>query len=196
VEGKMQKPEIFRRLFHMTAVVYLVYYLIPEEISFGFYKWHGVLIIVFAALIAEMLRLRRAKLVFGMRYYEERRVSAYVWFALGMGIALLIFEMKYVVPVVIGMATIDPLIGEVRKRKKQLYPVLPSILYALIMFLSLLILTGMSFTWLLLFTVIGTVSAIAAEQWDLEYVDDDFLMLIIPLITLTMFDYLIFVNLA
>ncbi len=192
----MEKPEIFRRIFHMTAVVYLVYYLIPEELSPGFFKWHGVLIIVFAALIAEMLRLRRAKLVFGMRYYEERRISAYAWFALGMGIALLIFEMKYVVPVVIGMAVIDPLIGEVRRKKKRLYPTFPSILYGAIMFLSLFILSGMAFIWLLFFTIIGTVSAISAEQWDLKYVDDDFLMLVIPLITLSMFDYLIFVNLA
>jgi hypothetical protein len=192
----MQKPEIFRRIFHMTAMVYLVYYIIPDELSPGFFKWHGVLIIVFAALIAEMLRLRRTKLVFGMRYYEERRISAYAWFALGMGIALLIFEMKYVVPVVIGMAVIDPLIGEVRRRKKRLYPALPSILYGAIMFLSLFILTGISLIWLLLFTVIGTVSAISAEQWDIKYVDDDFLMLVIPLITLAMFDYLIFVNLA
>jgi hypothetical protein len=192
----MQKPEIFRRIFHMTAMVYLVYYIIPDELSPGFFKWHGVLIIVFATLIAELLRLRRAKLVFGMRYYEERRVSAYAWFALGMGIALLIFEMKYVVPVVIGMAVIDPLIGEVRRRKKKLYPALQSILYGVIMFLCLFILNGMSFTWLLFFTVIGTVSAISAEQWDIDYVDDDFLMLVIPLITLAMFDYLIFVNLA
>jgi hypothetical protein len=192
----MEKPEIFRRIFHMTAMVFLVYYIIPEELLPGFFKWHGVLIIVFAVLIAEMLRMRRAKLVFGMRYYEEKRISAYAWFALGMGIALLIFDLKYVVPVVIGMAVIDPLIGEVRRRKNKLYPALPSILYGVIMFLSLFILSGMSFIWLLLFTVIGTVSAISAEQWDIKYVDDDFLMLVIPLITLTMFDYLIFVNLA
>jgi hypothetical protein len=95
--------------------------------------------------------------------------------------------------VVIGMATIDPLIGEVRKRKKKLFPVFPSILYGAIMFSCLFILTGMSIIWLLLFTIIGTVSAISAEQWDIKYIDDDFLMVVIPLITMTMFDYLIFV---
>jgi hypothetical protein len=180
----------------MTAMVYLVYYIIPDELAPDFYKWQGVLILVFASLIAERIRLRRAKVVFGMRHYEKRRVSAYAWFALGMGIALLIFEMKYVVPVVIGMATIDPLIGEVRKRKKEVYPVLPSAIYWAIMFSCLYLLTGMSITWLLLFSVIGTLTAISAEQWDIPYVDDDFLMVVIPLIVLSMLDYLIFVNLA
>lgn len=180
----------------MTAVFYLVYYILPKELYPGFLKWYGVLIIVFTALIIEMVRLIKGKLIFGMRYYEKRRFSAFAWFALGMGIALLFFNMNFVVPVVIGMAIIDLLIEEVRERNKMLYPALPLILYCTIMFFSLFILTRMSFIWLFLFTLIGTISAVSAEQWDSEYIDDDFLMLVIPLITLTMFDYLIFVNLA
>ncbi|UCE37827.1 MAG: hypothetical protein JSW00_00860 [Thermoplasmata archaeon] len=188
----MEKGELFRRVFHMTAAGYLVYYLLPDELIPGFYKWHGVLIIMISALIVEGVRLKYGKLFFGLREYEKKRISAFAWFSIGMCIALLFFEMIFVVPVVIGMAVIDPLIGEVRQRKEKLYPVVPSVIYALIMFLCLLLLSEMSEIWLILFSILGTISAITAERWDLKHIDDDFLMIVIPLLVLSMFHYLIF----
>lgn len=186
----MKKAELIRRIFHMTAVVYLVYYLLPEELFPGFYKWYGVLIILFATLAVETLRLKTGRLFFGLREYEEKRVSAFAWFAIGMSIALLWFEMVYVVPVIIGMAFIDPLIGEIKRKNERLYPVLPFIIYGIIMFSCLLIISEIKIGLLILLTFVAAFFAILAEHWDIKYIDDDFLMIIIPLLALTGLDYL------
>jgi hypothetical protein len=188
----MEKPRLFRRLFHITGSFYLVYYILPEELIPGFYKWYGVVILVCAAMIVEAIRLKSKKIVYGMRKYEKKQISAYAWFAMGTGIALLFFPMLFVVPVVIGMATIDPLIGEIRFRKKELYPIIPSILYAIIMFVCLFLISDFALWTLVLFTFVGTLCAIYAESWNIKAIDDDFLMIIVPLIVLFALDYLLF----
>jgi hypothetical protein len=187
----MERPSLFRRIFHATGAFYLIYYLLPEELFPGFFKWQGVIILVAAAWIVEAIRLKRKKLIFGMRKYEKKQPSAYAWFALGMGLALLLFDMIFVVPVVIGMATIDPIIGEIRFRKKNLYPILPSILYGIIMFACFIPLSGMNVWFMILFTSVGTFCAIYAESWKIKAIDDDFLMIIIPLLALTVLDFII-----
>ncbi len=175
----------------MTAMIYLFYYLLPEELFPGFFKWYGVVIVLAVVLIAEGLRLKTGKLLFGMRNYEKNRVSAFTWFAIGMSLALLFFKMEYVVPVIIGMALVDPLIGEIRRRKAKLYPFLPSLIYGIILFLCLFILFEMSIIFLVLFSFIATFFAIFAEWWDIKYIDDDFLMAIIPLLALSGLDNLL-----
>jgi hypothetical protein len=175
----------------MTGSFYLVYYLLPEELLPDFYKWQGVVILVAAALIIEAYRIKTGKLVFGMRKYESKQISAYAWFALGMGIALLFFDMVFVVPVVIGMASIDPVIGEIRYRKKKLYPYVPTLLYAIIMFICLFLLSDMQVWAIALFTTVGTISAICAESWNIKAIDDDFLMIMVPLLSLFVLNFII-----
>jgi len=192
--GIVESAETFRRIVHMSAIVYLAYYLIPEELFPGFYKWYGVIIIMSCVLIFEAIRLKTGKVFFGMRSHEKKRFSAYAWFAMGMGIALLFFKMQYVIPCVIGMAVIDPLIGEIKRRKKALYPPLPSLFYGLIMLVGLLLLSNLTLLLILLFTIIGTIFAIFAENWDIKFIDDDFLMLIIPILALSTLDYLLSTN--
>ena len=187
----MEKPHLFRRLFHLTGSFYLVYYLLPEELLPGFFRWYGVVILVAVALIIEAIRIKTGKLVFGMRKYESKQISAYAWFAVGLGIALLFFDMVFVVSVVIGMATIDPVIGEIRYRKKKLYPMIPSILYAIIMFACLFLLSYKPFWGLAPITVVGTSVAIYAESWNIKEVDDDFLMILVPLLAISVLNFLI-----
>lgn len=191
----MLSSHLFRRVFHTTAAIYLVYYLLPDELWPGFYKWHGVVVVVLLTFIIELVRLKKRKILFGLRKYEKNRISAFAWFALGMGIAVLFFKMEFVVPVVIGMALIDPLIGEVRRMKAELYPLLPTICYAIIMLICMLLLTSHNFLIIVFFTIIGTLTAIASESLEIKGIDDDFLMIISPLLVLTV-TYYAFVGLG
>jgi hypothetical protein len=186
----MISSHLFRRIFHMTAAIYLIYYLLPNVLLPGFYKWYGVLGIVGGTLVVEIIRLRRSKVLFGLREYEKTRISAFAWFALGMGVALLLFEMEFVVPVVIGMAFIDPLIGEIRRNKIELYPLIPLVCYGFIMLICLLFLSSHNFFFVMILTVLGTVTAIAAESLDVKSIDDDFLMIVIPLLVLSGFKFI------
>jgi hypothetical protein len=110
-----------------------------------------VLIILSGVLIVEGWRLKSGRHIFGMRAYEEKRVSALAWFSVGMSMALLLFEMHFVVPVVIGMAFVDPLIGEIKRRNKILYPPLPLLVYGIIVFSCLFILAELSLIFLMIF---------------------------------------------
>jgi len=191
----MERGEILRRIAHMCSIVFLVYYIIPDEVFGdlipGFYKWHAVLEIMIIVMLFELFRLRGGTLFPGLRTYEEKQMSAFAWFALAMGIALLVYEMEFVIPVVIGMAFIDPLGGEMKRRKKKLYPWVPAMVYACIMGVSLYLLTDFAPLLLIAFTGIGTVSAIFAEWWNTKLIDDDFLMIMIPLSALTGLEFLI-----
>ena len=136
------KKELFRRMLHMTAMFFLVYYLLPSELIPGFYKWQGLIIVLIMVLVTESIRLKKHAVFPGMRDYERTQISAFAWFAIGMTLALLFFKMQYVVPVIIGLALIDPLIGEIRQRRKKLYPTVPFVLYWIIMIICLLKLTA------------------------------------------------------
>ncbi len=185
----MLSSHLFRRVLHTTAAIYLVYYLLPDELWPGFYKWQGVVLLVLLTLIIEIIRLKKGKVIFGLRKYEKNRISAFAWFALGIGIAVLFFKMEFVVPVVIGMALIDPLIGEIRRLKAELYPYFPTICYSLIMLICLLLLTSHNLLLIIIFTMVGTLTAIASESLDIRGIDDDFLMIILPLLVMTALYY-------
>jgi uncharacterized membrane protein YfcA len=45
---------------------------------------------------------------------------------------------------------------------------------------------------LVLFTIVGTFCAIYAESWNFKAIDDDFLMIVVPLMVLFALDYLLF----
>jgi len=88
----MERGEILRRIAHMCSIVFLVYYIIPDEVFGdlipGFYKWHAVLEIMIIVMLFELFRLRGGTLFPGLRSYEEKQMSAFAWFALAMGIAI------------------------------------------------------------------------------------------------------------
>lgn len=191
----MEKNAVFRRLAHMGSAGFLVYYLLPDELAPnaapGFHKWHGVLIIMIVVLVFEILRLRYNKVFFGLRPYERHQISAFAWFTIGCGCALLVYERRFVIPAILGMSFIDPMWGECKVRKRSIYPSAPAVVYAVLVFIALYWLTDFSVMVLLGFTIVGTLSAIFSECWNTRIIDDDFLLVMVPLSAMTAFDYIL-----
>ena len=186
-------PALFRRVFHLCAPIFLVYYLVPDDLwGIGVSKRFTLLMILLVVLIIEAVRILRKKIFFGLRDYEGKQISAFAWAGVGITLAFLFFPKIFVVPIIFGMAWIDPLIGELKKREgKSLYPFLPAICYAVIFFFFVSFLSDLSILIILFLTVVGTVSALLAEYPHIKYLDDDFLMIIVPLVILTLFHNLI-----
>ncbi len=182
-------PAKFRRVFHLCAPIFLVYYLVPYDMwGIGVTKHFTLLMILLVVLIIEAVRMFREKIFFGLRDYEGRQISAFAWAGVGITLAFLFFSKTFVVPVIFGMAWIDPLIGELKKREGKIpYPVLPAISYAIIFSIFVFFLSNLSVLVILVLTIVGTVSAILAEYPHIKYIDDDFLMIFVPLVTLTLF---------
>jgi hypothetical protein len=186
----MEKDQLFRRIFHICAPLFLIYYLLPDIFLFLPKHW-WVLITLISILILETVRLAKKRVFFGMRDYERFQLSAYAWAGIGVTLAFLFFPPVFVACALFGIGWVDPLIGEMRHRKlMKYYPMLPLLFYFAIVFFILLALTDLFVPTIIVMAILGSISAVTVEFPRLP-VDDDFLMLIVPLVVLTVsVDYL------
>lgn len=180
----MDKGHVLRRLVHMMAPLSLVYYVLPDPLWPGAPSNQVLLLVLFEGiLIFEALRLYFGWPIIGIRDYEYDRFSAAAWAALAMVVTLLFFPLALAAPAIIGMSFVDPLIGELRRRKSPLYPSLPTAVYFIIVLATLWYFLGLSTT-VLVASAIATGLAIGIERVRMKYVDDDFLMTIVPVLGL------------
>src|SRR6058998_503263 len=113
----MDVSSTFRRAFHLISPVFMAYYLLPEELGGGITRTSVTLLFLGAATCIEISRIALGLRMFGMRTYEEQRVSAYAQGALGLAFGLFVIrDPRIVVPVFLGMAWIDPLAALCRRR--------------------------------------------------------------------------------
>jgi len=173
---------LLRRVVHLSMV------LIPWA-----YYWHGesfadnfstskeklLSIIMIALIIAEIIRLKIGFTLFGQRDYEAKQVSALAWGGIAIGLTLFIAPSKELgVPLIVSLALIDPLLGELRRSGMEVMKV-----NWICMAVTLAIWIG---CWKLLGTplwlgFIITPIVVAAEYPRLRWIDDNATMLLIPL---------------
>jgi dolichol kinase len=192
----MDYGHLFRRAFHLCAPLILVYYLLPHRFL-GISKEAWLLLGLFGLLILEAVRLFTGRIFFGLREYERKQISAYAWAGIGVTIAFLFFPIPFVICSVVGLGWTDPLIGEMRKRKMmRYYPATPLAVYFIIAAACLFMSSNLSIIQVLILGFVGSVAAISVEKPKLP-IDDDFLMLIVPLVALTLvYEYLIIAGLV
>lgn len=180
----MDRNVLLRRLVHLSAPVFLIYYFLPSPLWEGAPPNDVLLLLAFSMAMAfELARLVIGFKVPGMRWYESTWISASAWAAMALTFTLLFFPLEYAAPVVVGMAVIDPVIGTVRKT--EYYPWLPFALHLAIMVGFLALLTDMDVQ-LAAAAVVSSILAIVAEGAKSNYLDDDFLMIVVPLISLSL----------
>jgi dolichol kinase len=192
----MDYGHVFRRLFHLCGPLVLAYYILPASI-FWIPKNVWVLLTLGGLLVIEVCRLYSGSLFFGLREYEKGQISAYAWAGIGVTIAFFFFPPVFVICAVFGLCWTDPLIGEMRRRKKmRYYPAMPLSIYFLIVIGCLSVFSDIEIVPMIMLGIAGSVAAIAIEKPKFS-IDDDFLMLIVPLIILTVFhEYLTITGLA
>ena len=122
----------FRRLTHvsMASIPYL-YYVHGERISsyFSLQAREFVSVICILILVIELVRLKTGIVSVGQREYESSQISALAWGALAVALAILIAPDgdngtmeagKYGAPIILGMTLVDPVMGEIKRTKKNL----------------------------------------------------------------------------
>ncbi|MBM4236903.1 MAG: hypothetical protein FJ151_00250 [Euryarchaeota archaeon] len=180
----MDAGGVLRRLVHLMTPLFLVYYLLPDPLwEGGLEREYGLVLLLIIVLAAEALRLIFKPDIVGMREYERYQMCAAAWAAIGMTIAFLFFPVEYAAPALMGMGWVDPVIGILRRRKSTLYPSLPIALYFVIALASMSVLIGPTAE-VLIASVVATPLAIASERYKSRYVDDDFLMIVVPLLVI------------
>lgn len=180
----MEKGQLVRRIVHLSTPVFLVYYFLPDPLwDGGLRRLLGLLLLLAAVLVAEGLRLIFRPRIVGMRDYEETQISAGAWAAIGMTVAFVFFPLGYSAPALMGMGWIDPLMGDMRKAGSAYYPYMPMLAYFFIALVSMSAIMGLSAE-VLAASIVATPVAILAERMKSRIVDDDFLMIVVPLIVI------------
>jgi hypothetical protein len=175
--------QLVRRLVHISAPLFCVYYFLPERLPPGLEREEGLLLVMLFVLGFEALRLIFMIDVPGMRSYEFDRPSAAAYTAVGMAFALLLFPLELTLPVLIGMGWVDPLAGELRRRNSEMNVTLPLMTYFLIMLLGLWCFFGLTFQ-VIVSTALVTPIAVFLESRRLRYLDDDIVLIVVPILLL------------
>jgi dolichol kinase len=182
-EGR-ERAERLRMAVHMSMSLSLLYYLFPDPVPlFGIPKATGVMALLFVAALCELVRIRKGWIFSLFREYERHRPAAYFWIGMGCCIALVFFPQRFAVLTITGVAFIDPFINTLRPRLGRARAgVAGACAWAGMGAVTVTVGAFPVPLWLL---PIGGVAAACGETLRHPYVDDDFLMNMVALITLT-----------
>ncbi len=179
---------LVRRLIHLSSLtIPWLYFSYAQNLADTLHLTPHALIYICLALVAllEIFRLSAGWAVFGQRPYERKQVSAFAWGIFGMSLVLLGLPAIYAIPIISAYALGDPLIGELRSHTTLSKPI---IFILAVIFISLI--------WLVCGWWLGTPSWLAlpmglitvtAEWPRLKWVDDNFLMQIVPFLIIKIF---------
>lgn len=188
----MDRAVMFRRCMHCLLALAPLYFLIPEDLPWlGLRRW--VLLIGFIALVTavESIRLLNGWTFFGLRPHERGQIASFVWASAGAVLALWFFREDVASAAIIGMALVDPLAGELRRLRpsSSWNYLLPLVVYCVIAATTFAMFGEMSALSVVTVSTIGAVSAVGAERWKVRYLDDDFLMIVVPCLLMELFAF-------
>jgi len=184
----MEKAERVRRIVHLSYPVALLYYAFPPDTYIGVPREFFVLGFLVAFFVLEAIRLNTGINMPLIREYERNRIGAYAVGSLAIGLGLIFFPMPATAVATCGMAWVDPLCRMTKGRNT--YPVVPLTVYFVLAVL-IFIVTDVQLPKAILFSSIGAVVAIAVEKPNIMEIDDDFVMVFVPLVVIGLLGYLL-----
>jgi dolichol kinase len=175
----------FRRVFHTFAASFLFYYLLPDEGWINVVKIIAPIIIVFCMVVIEYRRLHGSldhQRFFGLRSYEKKRPASYLYFGIAVLLLFLLFPQQIAIPCILCASFTDPIIGETRYNlgKKKAYAI------GFIISLFFFLITWYRADWriLILVSLVGAAGALIGEAKKLRFIDDDFMIQMLPALLL------------
>jgi dolichol kinase len=182
------REALVRRVVHALIGLAPLYYLLPVEIEpLGVRRW--MLLVAFLCVIIafESVRLAMGWKFFGLRPHETKQIASFAWAAAGITATLWLFPIEVATAALVGMALVDPLAGVLRGTGVRDKVTLSScsVAYFAVALPPLALLGDLAFMGSMAAAAVGAALAIPSEWFDVPYVDDDFLMLVIPAIGMT-----------
>jgi dolichol kinase len=175
----------FRRVFHTFAASFLFYYLLPDEELINLGKIVLPIIIVLCMVVVEYRRIRGDldhQRFFGLRNYEKKRPASYLYFGVAVLLLFLLFPQQIAIPCILCASFTDPIIGESRYYlgKKRAYAI------GFIISVFFFLVTWYRAEWwvMILVPLLGATGAVMGEAKKLKFVDDDFMIQMLPAILL------------
>ena len=173
----------YRRVFHAFGASFVFYYMLPDLEWINILKIIIPAIIVIVAILLEILRIKgfiNSNHFFGLRMYEKKRIGSYVFFAVGILILLMFFPQQIAIPCILCACLGDPIIGEIRNRFSKKYVYVVGFLICMSFFL--ISWYSVNLNLLILVSVVGGLGAAIGEIKKIYWLDDDFMIQILPAI--------------
>jgi len=178
----------YRRVFHAFGACFLFYYMLPDVDWINLLKfWVPPLIIVFAVIL-EVLRLKgviSSDHFFGLRMYEKNRVGSYLFFGVAVLILLRFFPQQIAIPCILCGCLADPVMGEARHRFGKTRVYLVGFLMCMVFFMVSWYKADLWIVFLV--SIVGASSAVLGEVKKFWWLDDDFMIQIVPAVLLIVF---------
>ncbi|HKV90487.1 MAG TPA: hypothetical protein VJQ43_04725 [Thermoplasmata archaeon] len=173
---------IWRRFLHGLGALAVVYLVLPPNFFVVVPTEVVLLLALELILVLELLRHLRGWELPTIRAYERGRIASFVWYAIALTVALVVFPPPVAAAVIVGTALVDPLLGELRLRAaRPAFSILPGIsTYAV---LAAAMFAAFGIGWgapLAALALITAVVAVAVEWPTWGTVDDDLAMTLVP----------------
>ena len=180
----------YRRVFHAFGACFLFYYLLPDADWINLLKFWIPFLILVSLVILECLRIKgkvSSSHFFGLRMYEKNRIGSYLFFSVAMVTLLLYFPQQITIPCILCASIGDPVIGEVRSRfgGKSAYVV------GFFVCMLFFVVAWYKADFLVMFfvSVVGALGAVVGEAEKIWWIDDDFMIQMVPAVLLLIIWY-------
>ncbi len=172
---------IARRFFHLSLMlVPFIFYRFLMQVFFPPALHIALIIFLFLVILFEFVRIRLGIVLFAQRLHEATHFSAFGWTMLSLGLVLLFSPSPaYSFAIIISCALADPLLGELRARQVNSRKIISSgLLVVLLVWSVVAYFCHIAYLWALLMAPV----TIAVEWPSLKWIDDNALMMLVPLI--------------
>jgi hypothetical protein len=179
---------IWRRCLHGLGALAILYLVVPA----GFFHFVSNEVVLLVALelilVVEYLRHVQHWELPTIRPYEQDRIASYVYYAVALTAALLLFPRPIAAAVIVGTAFVDPLLGELRLRSaSRVRSLVPGgMAYAILAAVAFAAFGGWRGVPLLVLAGLAAAVAVAVESPTWGTVDDDLAMTLVPGAVLTL----------
>lgn len=137
-----------------------------------------LLILLVLMVLIESLRLQTGLVFFGQRKHEARRISSFGWGMLGIALVLFLAPgPAFGIPIIWSLALGDPFLGEARRWLPLWLAEVMGLLVVVLIWWFCAYWLGISMWWGVCLAPI----TVAVEWLNLKWVDDNVLMLLVPL---------------
>ena len=181
----------YRRVFHTFGASFLFYYILPDVDWVNLLKtWIPPLILIFVVIL-EFLRLKgkiSSDHFFGLRMYEKHRIGSYVFFGVAILLLFMFFPQPIAVPCILCACIADPVFGEIRQHYNSRYVYLVG--FPLCMFFFVIAWYTADVVLMFSAAVIGATGAVVGETKKLWWLDDDFMIQMLPAVLLLILWYI------
>ncbi len=172
---------LYRRAFHAFGASFLFYYVLPNVNWINILKISVSVSIVIIIMVLEILRLKgkiNSDHFFGLRTYEKKRAGSYVFFAVAILILLLFFPQQIAIPCILCACLADPIMGEIRYRFSEKHAYIMGFLVCIFFFMVTWY--KADFSLMILVSIVGAIGAVVGETKKFWWLDDDFMIQILP----------------